>query len=152
MCVKVDPMFWLERQAGRKQADDGLRLLPDGGTVRAVGASHYQDALEAIAGGRFGAGVNVALIATLHREPENVHDGNAVRVEINGRQVGYLPRAIAPQYKELLRQIESRGQQAACRAFIRGGWQRQGAEGRFGVVLELASANSCVELLVGGKT
>jgi hypothetical protein len=29
---------------------------------------------------------------TLHREPDNRHDRNAVRVEWRGRQLGYLPR------------------------------------------------------------
>jgi len=29
----------------------------------------------------------------LVREPENPHDGNAVRVEWRGRMIGYLPRA-----------------------------------------------------------
>lgn len=29
----------------------------------------------------------------LKREPANAHDGNAVRVEWRGRQLGYLPRA-----------------------------------------------------------
>jgi hypothetical protein len=30
---------------------------------------------------------------TLVREPENTHDGNAVRVEWRGQKLGYLPRA-----------------------------------------------------------
>ena len=30
---------------------------------------------------------------TLTREPENRHDSNAVRVEWQGRQLGYVPRA-----------------------------------------------------------
>lgn len=30
---------------------------------------------------------------TLVREPDNPHDGNAVRVEWRGRMLGYLPRA-----------------------------------------------------------
>jgi hypothetical protein len=29
----------------------------------------------------------------LTREPDNRHDGNAIRVERNGRQLGYVPRA-----------------------------------------------------------
>lgn len=29
----------------------------------------------------------------LTREPDNPHDGNAVRVDWHGRQLGYLPRA-----------------------------------------------------------
>lgn len=30
---------------------------------------------------------------TLVREPENTHDGNAIRVEWRGQKLGYLPRA-----------------------------------------------------------
>lgn len=30
---------------------------------------------------------------TLHREADNAHDSNAIRVEWNGQKLGYLPRA-----------------------------------------------------------
>ena len=48
---------------------------------------------------------------TLVREPENPHDGNAVRVEWNGRQLGYIPRA---ENAAVARQMD-RGNRLAAR-------------------------------------
>lgn len=67
-------------------------LLPRGGTVHVVGESHYQRALERLAGGRSDASARVDAVATLKREPDNRYDTNAVVVLIEDRQVGYLSR------------------------------------------------------------
>lgn len=45
------------------------------------------------AGGELWAKLRVGDVLTLVREPDNPHDRNAVRVEWQGRQLGYLPRA-----------------------------------------------------------
>lgn len=37
--------------------------------------------------------LRVGDVLTLVREPDNPHDGNAVRVEWRGHKLGYLPRA-----------------------------------------------------------
>jgi hypothetical protein len=63
--------------------------------VNVAGESHYQDALRAIAGASDEPQVRHATEAALVPEPDNPHDPNAVRVEIDGRYVGYLPRAEA---------------------------------------------------------
>lgn len=31
----------------------------------------------------------------LKREPENAHDQNAIRIELDGRKLGYVPKALA---------------------------------------------------------
>lgn len=36
--------------------------------------------------------IKVGDALTLVREPDNPHDGNAVRIEWNGRKLGYVPR------------------------------------------------------------
>jgi hypothetical protein len=36
------------------------------------------------------------------REPNNPHDANAVRLDIDGRKIGYVPRTIAPVVAALL--------------------------------------------------
>jgi hypothetical protein len=52
-----------------------------------------------LAGYQYHAGANVwdqlqvGDTLTLIREPANLHDGNAIRVEWRGQQLGYLPRA-----------------------------------------------------------
>jgi hypothetical protein len=48
---------------------------------------------------------------TLVREPGNPHDGNAVRVEWNGHQLGYIPRA---ENAAVARQMD-RGNRLAAR-------------------------------------
>lgn len=39
---------------------------------------------------------------TLHREPENIHDKNAVRVDLAGRKIGYIPRVYSPMIAALM--------------------------------------------------
>jgi hypothetical protein len=115
-------------------------LLPGGDVVDVVGESHYQDALEAITGGRTEEGVDCERWAYLLPEPDNPYDRNAVAVSIDGQTVGYLSRSDAAAYLPFLTQLWSRyGLRSVCRASIRGGWQRgEGDFGFFGVKLALA--------------
>lgn len=53
-------------------------------------------------------------------EPSNPHDANAVRVEIDGRLVGYLPRAAAVAYGPVVRAPAERGRTAVCGAMVAG--------------------------------
>lgn len=100
-----------------------------------VGESKYQSSLLAIAGPKTEDGCEIECEATLQREPQNSYDANAIRVDISGRTVGYVPRddaaAIAP--------IMDRRRMPAVRAdaLIVGGWKRDADEGSFGVRLDL---------------
>lgn len=42
------------------------------------------------------------LILTLVREPKNPHDPNAVRIDLDGKKVGYIPSTQAPIINKLL--------------------------------------------------
>ena len=95
-----------------------------------AGESHYQDALHAIAGSSDGE-VRFDTTAALVPEPSNPHDANAVRVEIDGRLVGYLPRAAAVAYGPLVRAPAERGRTAVCDAMV------AGRGGMLGVFLRL---------------
>lgn len=81
-----------------------------------VGEASYQKALRAIAGpGK----VRHECIATIHLEDENPHDNKAVRVDIEGRTVGYFSRADARRYRK---QIAKHGPiTSECDALILGG-------------------------------
>src|SRR5438874_5909045 len=68
-----------------------------------VGESHYQDALETICGGRGERGADKAVTARLIYEPENPYDDLAVRVDVQGRTVGYLDRQRARSFRSQLR-------------------------------------------------
>ena len=87
--------------------------------VNVAGESHYQEALHAIAG-TAGGEVRLETTAALIPEPSNPHDANAVRVEIDGRLVGYLPRTFAVSYGAVVREPAERGRTAVCDAMVAG--------------------------------
>lgn len=101
--------------------------------VHVVGESHYQDALEAIAGPKNEDGYDLTCVAELWPERGNPHDDQAVAVLIRRKVVGYLKRADARSYRKHMGVVIGR-----CRARIRGGWLREddGDEGDFGVTLD----------------
>lgn len=111
--------------------------------VDAVGESRYQDALEAIAGGRTEEGANLETVALLVPEPTTRYDRNAVQVLIDGRLVGYLSRENAEILQPRILEMVRRTRQAvACRALVVGGWDRGGGDrGHFGVRLYLDPAD-----------
>jgi HIRAN domain len=107
--------------------------------VQVVGESNYQDVLEAVSGGRTPDGARVPLVtAALVREPRNRYDRNAVRVDVGGRCVGYIPRDLAPSFGAVLAKVGEAGIPPTCRAWLRGGWDRGVLDrGHFGIVLDL---------------
>lgn len=101
-----------------------------------VGESNYQDALIAICGNYTRAGREVNARATITREPENPYDPYAVRVEINRKTVGYLPREQATRVSKQM--LEDLIDHADCDAIIKGGWRtNQFDEGFYGVRLAI---------------
>lgn len=106
--------------------------------VNVAGESHYQEALRAITGATEGE-VRQAATAHLIPEPENEHDPNAVRVEIDGSKVGYLPREAAAQYAPTLSPIAARGRIPVCEALIAG--RGVGGSPMIGVFLRLPPAD-----------
>jgi hypothetical protein len=109
--------------------------------LEVVGESHYQSALESLSGGRTRDGVEKYMQAHLVLEDTNSHDSNAVRIDINGKAVGYLSREMAIQYRNRLREAGHSQLGGVCNAVIRGGWDRgPKGQGYFGVWLDLPSA------------
>jgi hypothetical protein len=106
--------------------------------LEVVGESYYQDALESICGPRTGKSVNEKRTAMLILEDNNPKDKNAVRVEIQGKQVGYLSRKVSVLYRQ---QIKAGGMPKAigeCQAVIKGGWDRgENNKGTYGVWLDI---------------
>ncbi len=102
-------------------------------SVNVAGESHYQEALRALAGK---GDARLATEARLIPEQENEHDPNAVRVEIDGRKVGYLPRSLAPAWGPRLAELGARHRVGGCEATIVGP-----ADGTLGVFLRLPSAS-----------
>lgn len=101
-----------------------------------VGEASYQDALSLIAGGKTDASQELERLATLVREPRNVHDANAIAITIEGRKVGYVARKEARAISQMM---DRRGySQFTADALIVGGWDRgRRGQANFGVKLDL---------------
>lgn len=86
--------------------------------VSVVGESHYQDALVRVSkcppSGEHGYECSAELVL----EPDNPHDKFAVRVEVDGEHVGYLPRGTAKRFGKRLRGLKEQGEKAICMAYI----------------------------------
>jgi hypothetical protein len=113
--------------------------IAPGGEQHVAGESNYQRALEHVAGGRAPDGCAISLVtAELIREPHNRYDRNAVRVDIAGQVVGYLPRTDAPSYHQLITALWEQGLAATCWARLTGGWDRGRYDrGNIGIVLDI---------------
>ena len=104
-----------------------------------VGEAHCQDTLEDICGGRTEDGVNHECVALLVYDNGNEYDANAVAIFVEGSRVGYLPRAVAQDYRATMRTLNPEAAPVGCRAVIRGGWDRGGDDvGHFGISLDVA--------------
>jgi hypothetical protein len=98
-----------------------------------VGEQHYQDVLIRIAGPYSKERKRIHCEAVLYLQPDNPHDSNAIRVEIEGYTVGYIPREQAPVLRRQLRQIGiMEGHRVEVDAIIGGGLIGQ----RYGVYLD----------------
>jgi hypothetical protein len=87
-----------------------------------VGESHYQSVLVKIAGPHTKAGRRVECAAVLYLQPDNPHDPNAVRVEIQGSTVGYIARELAPIMRQELGRLGIKnGDRVGADAVILGG-------------------------------
>jgi hypothetical protein len=103
-----------------------------------VGESHYQPALEEIAGDHGDKGVHKSCKAFLIQEDDNQHDNKAVRVEINGYTIGYLDRESARSFRRRLGAKHLSGQITSCGAEIKGGWiMENGQRASYGVALDI---------------
>ena len=118
-----------------KQSESPTQILPpgyDSVTIKGngkyqlevVGESYYQDALEEICGPRTDEGVEKATIATIVWEDDNPKDNLAVRIDIEGKTVGYLSRPYARLVRETVAEAGYGGVTTRCNAIIRGGWDR----------------------------
>src|SRR6266540_2988065 len=102
-----------------------LPALNPGPAIDAAGESHYQEALEAVGGGRTCFGVRHPLItAELVREPANTYDPNAVRIDAAGRPLAHVPKEDAGRFHAVIDKLAGQGRRATCRVRLTGGWDR----------------------------
>jgi hypothetical protein len=115
------------------------QLTPTGSyELNVVGEASYQSNIERIAGGRTSEGVRSHCEATLVPEDGNTHDPMAVRVDIQGKTVGYLSRPNAREYRAEIKRLGFPNGIFSCKALIVGGWERGTHDrGHFGVKLDV---------------
>jgi hypothetical protein len=105
-----------------------------GWTTEVVGESHYQGNLQLLYRSHGGTEHDMKAIAALVPEKNNKRDSNAVRVEIERRQVGYLSRQMAAEYRASIGTAPGQ-----CSAKIVGGFSMDdGTTAHFGVKLNMS--------------
>lgn len=119
----------------------GRIRLPGNGRQSVVGEKYRQRELRAVTRGRRLPTVtgdnwdeSVSMTAELRPEPENRHDPNAIRVEIRGKHVGYVPAEDAPNFQRPLLYLAERGKVGTCEARL-----MIGPTGDISVYLHLAA-------------
>ena len=120
--------------------DPRVRILPGGHPVDVVGESFYAAALDAVSSGVDG---QTQIWADLVAEDDNPYDPNAVRVEIDGQQVGHLSREFAPVFRPDALRLREMGLIGRCAATINGNARRK----IFGIVLDLAAPEKILKEL-----
>ncbi|MDK6079679.1 HIRAN domain-containing protein [Massilia varians] len=107
--------------------------------VDVAGESFYRDSLIEICGPHRDDGVNIDVRAKLVLQDDNPHDKKAVKVMVNGLQVGHLSRDDARAFRRAVRYGKlSEYETFECAALIRGGWDRGPSDrGDYGVRLDL---------------
>lgn len=128
-----------ENKAATPAPDSDIALLRGNGefALEVVGESFHQAALESICGPRTEESVYQQHTASLILENDNPKDKNAVRIEIQGKTVGYLSRDVAKRYREQIKKGGMPGATGECQAVIKGGWQRGENIGAYGVWLDI---------------
>lgn len=107
--------------------------------VDVAGESFYEESFKELCGDRTIEGIRIEATAQLELCDDNPHDKHAVRVTIQGYQVGHLSREDARAFRRLVRYGSlAEHERFECAALIRGGWDRgEGDVGHFGVRLDL---------------
>jgi hypothetical protein len=100
--------------------------------IELIGADNFQAELELIGGPHRPQGVNCFETATLRLE-----DPEAVRVEIQGKKVGYLSQKAASFVRQQLALRNMPKGVGQCAAVIRGGWlSPDGSKGPYRVWMD----------------
>ena len=123
-------------QQEKKEDEEDIVVLPGHNEFKleVVGESYYQDSLTILAQ-RYGIKKDVT--ARLVMEDENPKDKNAVRVEIDGNQVGYLSKEVAKIFRGILIDNKHPHGIGECQARIFGGYVKDGKKTSYGVWLDI---------------
>ncbi|MBA3877621.1 MAG: hypothetical protein C0498_11955 [Anaerolinea sp.] len=130
-----------------------IDLSNDEEEQQVVGESHYQDELAEVSNLANGVVRRRDVVAVLVAEPDNRYDRNAVRVEVFGRQVGYIPKEDAEEISPILLTLHRQGTFIASQAaIVGGGIGRSGSRLSFGIRLAIEDYSEWAEILKGPVT
>lgn len=129
----------------------GVRRLPGGYRVDVVGESFYASALIEIAGLSAETFGGKLMWASRVPDPSNPYDRNAVKVMIDGKQIGHLSKEAAIVFRPVVERITELGCEVECAATLLGGGGKKGS-GLFGVVLDLGTPEACLKELESSLT
>lgn len=106
--------------------------------INVAGESFYPDSFAALVGPRRAEGVQIETRAQLHLQDDNPQDKLAVKVTIDGHQVGHLKKEHARAFRRMVRYGPlSVHEVFECAAMICGGWVNESGIGNYGVRLDL---------------
>lgn len=121
----------------------------DDDELEVVGETYRQDALAEVSSLTDGVVRRRDVVAVLVPEPTNRFDRNAVRVEVFGRLVGYIPREDAAEMSPVLLALQKSGLLIASEAEIVGGVGRSRDRLSFGIVLRIQDYSGWAHTLKG---
>jgi len=106
--------------------------------LEVVGESFYQSVYELVCGKRTTESVERYVDALIVPDKNNPYDPNAFRVLLRNQTAGHLPRQAAKILREFYDK-HNLGDNVALsvKAVIRGGWEREGEKGNYGMWLDL---------------
>jgi hypothetical protein len=137
---KYNPRYSQRRADGEASRPAASFHWPSGHgfDVEAVGESKWQPELKRIAGAHGTKSAETPCVAELRPEDSNRYDPKAVMVLVKGRQVGYLAREDAPQFRRRLDANGLSGRSTFCDALVVGGGIRpDGEKMYYGIRLDL---------------
>lgn len=130
----VEQQLYADLGDSRGELPGEAWVLRDGRGVTVVGESFRQDAITHLIGGGRGGPVRATFWATLNAETDNPRDPTAVRVDIDGKPVGYVGRGECKDWAPVLARLARDGRVAYCKAAVMGGGKRaDGTEAMYGV-------------------
>ena len=103
-----------------------------------VGESHWQDNIATVVGDKFEGGVYWQVVGQLCFEDNNPADKNAVVVLIDGKPVGWIPRADCKKVRAQITAQNPAAKPVICKAMIHSGFKaRDGSWASYGVRIGL---------------
>jgi hypothetical protein len=130
--IQAEAKSPIPKSSSTASTTKSVEAITTGSYIQDVaGESFYFENIKKLTKNRHG---EIFVTATLVREPTNRFDRNAVRVEINGSPVGYIPKDEAVSFHALLNYADEQGMSVTTKAMV---WWRHGEDEYGSVSLDI---------------